>query len=103
MSNQANFGIRRWMKGQMMKRIHGMITCVEFEEFITAYIDGELSQRQLKTFNLHLKVCRECREYLAAYQRTLEMTKSTIDHQETLDPGDVPEDLVKAIFAAKDV
>lgn len=102
MSKQANFGIRRWVKGQMMKRIHGMITCVEFEAFISAYIDGELSQRQLSTFNLHLKMCRECREYLAAYQRTLEITHATVSYREALDPGDVPEDLVKAILAAKD-
>lgn len=102
MPKQAKPGIRRWMKGQMMKRIHGMITCVEFEAFVAAYIDGELSQRQLTTFNLHLKLCRECREYLEAYRRTLEITHATASYTQILDPAAVPEDLVKAILAAKD-
>jgi predicted anti-sigma-YlaC factor YlaD len=101
-SKQPKPGIRRWIKGQMMKRIHGMITCVEFEEFIALYIEGELSQRQLSTFNLHLKMCRECREYLTAYRRTKEIIQASATYSEALDPSAVPEDLVKAILAAKE-
>ena len=103
MSKHVKPSIKRWMKGQMMKRIHGMITCREFEAFVLAYIDGDLTQKQLTIFNLHLKMCRECREYLAAYQRTMELTSATALNTETFDSSEVPEDLVKAILAAKDV
>ena len=101
MSKHVKPSIKRWMKGQMMKRIHGMITCREFEAFVLAYIDGDLTQNQLTIFNLHLKMCRECREYLAAYQCTMELTRATALRTETFDSSEVPEDLVKAILAAK--
>ena len=31
----------RRIKGIMLKRMHGMITCREFEEFVLNYLDGE--------------------------------------------------------------
>ena len=84
----------RWMRGMMLRHMPLMITCRQFEDFILAYLEGDLPNRQQLVFELHLKLCRECRDYLAAYRRTIEISKPV--------PDDVPEGLVKAILAARD-
>ena len=93
--------ILRWMRGMMLRYMPGMITCREFEDFILAYLEGELTQRQRSIFELHLKVCRDCRDYLAAYRRTLELSKRAFDAESEELPEDVPEDLVKAVLDAR--
>ncbi len=91
-----------------MRRIHGamfrlplMITCEAFEDFILAYLEGELTPRQKFVFDMHLKLCRECREYLQAYKAALELARSCGKGEDLL-PGEVPEDLVAAVIAARD-
>lgn len=89
------------VKGIMFKKMHGMITCVEFESFILDYLEGELPEGQRKIFEFHMRICRECREYLAAYQRSIELGQKVFTADDDL-PADVPEDLVKAILDAKE-
>lgn len=74
-----------------------MITCEEFEDFILAYLDNELSNRQRFVFEMHLKVCAECRAYLAEYRRAVYLTE---DQAKDLS-DDVPDDLVAAILEAR--
>ncbi len=57
-------GLKRKIKGRMLKNMHGMITCREFEEFVLRYLDGELPALQATIFEWHLRICRECREHL---------------------------------------
>ncbi len=92
---------------KMMRRIHGllfklplMITCDEFEGFILAYLEDDLPPRQKFVFETHLKVCRECRDYLAAYRTSLELARASY-RDDPAAPDDMPEDLVKAIVAAR--
>ena len=92
---------RRWMKGIVLNIMPMMITCRQFEDFLMAYLDGELLPRQKRVFKIHLKVCRECREYLAAYQRTIEISRQAFGDPDAPLPVDVPDDLVKAILAAR--
>ena len=101
MNNSLVCRMMRWMKAQMMKRMHGMITCREFEDFILRYLDGELSAQQKKVFERHMKLCRECRDYLEAYRRTVEIGQAVFAEPDESVPDDVPEDLVKAILAAR--
>lgn len=101
MTNQGNTGIRRWFKGFMLKRMHRMITCKEFEEFVLGYLDGELTDRQRSLFERHMRICRECREYLAAYQRAIEIGRAVLPSSDDPVPDDVPEDLIKAILDAR--
>ncbi len=101
MTNQGNTGIRRWFKGLMLKRMHRMITCKEFEEFVLGYLDGELTDRQRSLFERHMRICRECREYLAAYQRAIEIGRAVLPSSDDPVPDDVPEDLIKAILDAR--
>lgn len=86
----------------MLKHMPMMITCRQFEDFILAYLEDELPARQKFIFELHIKVCRECRDYIAAYRRTIEISKRAFEEPERPVPDDVPEDLITAILAAKD-
>ena len=95
-------GLMRRLKGAMLKRVHGMITCREFEEFVLRYLDGELPARQVKIFEWHLRICRECREYLAAYKRSMEIGKAVIGQGDDSVPEDVPEDLIRAVLDARE-
>lgn len=79
-----------------------MISCREFEDFILSYLDGELSEKQCKKFEFHMRLCRECRDYLAAYKRSMELNRAMFPRAETI-PEDVPEDLIKAIIESKRV
>lgn len=82
-----------------MAKLPGMIDCEQFETFILAYIDDELPPAQRRVFDLHMKVCPDCRRYIAAYQRTLETLKDvSVEDHETL--PEVPEDLIQAILEA---
>ena len=101
MSRQNTTGIWRWLKGQMLKHVHRMITCKEFEDFVLDYLDDDLPVAQRSVFELHLRLCRECRDYLAAYQRAQELGVATLGPGEDAVPDDVPEDLVKAILDAR--
>jgi len=98
---QHKYNILRWLKGFMLKRMYGMITCKEFEDFILDYLDDELPALQRTRFERHIRVCRECRQYLQAYQRTLEVSRAVFSAPEGLVPDDVPEDLIKAILKAR--
>jgi predicted anti-sigma-YlaC factor YlaD len=100
---QANkTGIWRRLKGTVLKRMHRMITCEEFEGFILDYLDGELSRRQQSVFEWHIRICRECRDYLAAYQRATELGSEVLQAEDESVLQDVPEDLIKAILAARE-
>ena len=101
MTEPRKSGMMRWIKGLMMRRMHGMITCREFEGFIMRYLDGTLPDRQRKLFEWHLRLCRECREYLAAYERTIEAGQAVLGPSDEPVPGDVPEDLIRAILESR--
>ena len=94
-------GLRQLLKSFMMKRIHHMITCKEFEDFVQRHLDGELSDKQRSTFEWHLSLCRECREYLAAYKHAIEITDAVLTPVKSPIPDEVPEDLIKAILEAR--
>ena len=91
----------RLMRGLMLNHMPWMINCRQFEDFILAYLEGELTDKQRFVFELHLKVCRECRDYLAAYRRTVEVSRRAFDAPDAPVPEEVPEDLVKAVLAAR--
>lgn len=94
--------LRRMIKGFMLKHGPAMITCREFEEFILDYLDGTLPAGQRRIFELHMKICRECRDYLAAYKESITLGKAAFEPTETPVPDEVPEDLVRAILDARE-
>jgi anti-sigma factor RsiW len=101
MSKVSRWSLMSWLKSMMFKHMHGMISCREFEDFVQTYVDGGLPERQKIVFERHLRFCRECREYLAAYQRTVEIAQSLQATPYGPVPADVPENLIKAILQAR--
>ncbi len=95
-------GLMRTIKGTMLRSMHGMITCREFEEFVLSSLDGELPARQARIFEWHLRICRECREYLAAYRRTIELGEAVLGPAHEAVPEDLPEDLVRAVLDSRE-
>ena len=92
----------RWIKGMMLRHMPLMVTCEEFESFILAYFEDELSGPQRIVFEFHLKICRECRDYLAAYRRTVELGHAAFSDPSAEVPETIPEDLIKAVLDARD-
>jgi len=98
-------GFRRMLRplrGVMMRYVPFMITCLQFENFIIEYFEGNLPKLQKFEFELHIKTCPECREYLAAYKRAVEVSGKTAQgakHDDEL--PDVPEGLITAILSAR--
>ncbi len=101
MTNRKKTGMMRRVKGAVMKYMHRMITCKEFEDFVLRYLDDELPKQQRAIFELHMRLCRECREYLAAYRRTIDIGREAFKSDDETMLDDVPEDLIKAILEAR--
>jgi anti-sigma factor RsiW len=65
------------------------------------YSTGELAPDTLAQFERHLSRCANCRAYLAQYRATIAISRgASLDERDAADAG-VPEDLVRAILAAR--
>lgn len=93
----------RFIKGKMVRYVPGMITCSEFEQFIDDYLNKELTPRETTVFERHLKLCRECRQYLAAYQNSIALGKAAFAEKsnDLPIPKEIPTDLLQAILEAR--
>jgi len=91
----------RKIKCIMLKNMHGMITCKEFDDFVQSYFDNEISDFKRTRFERHLRICRECSDYLAAYKRTIELGNAVLHSANAPVSDDVPEGLIKAILDAR--
>jgi len=76
-----------------------MLTCRELIDFLMAYLDGELPAAQRADFERHLGVCPPCLNYLETYKETVRLGKACCADDAL--PADVPEELVRAILAAR--
>lgn len=77
------------------------MTCRDVTSFIADYFAGELDPGIRQVFERHLSRCVACTRYLADYQRALALGQRAYDDDEQ--SGDVPDDLVSAILAARAV
>lgn len=48
----------------------GMLACREVTELVTDYVEGRLSWLDRVRFQLHVGMCRHCREYLRQIKTT---------------------------------
>jgi anti-sigma factor RsiW len=78
------------------------VTCREFADFIMDYTSGELPADVGTRFEEHLHICPNCLAYLASYQATVRLGRRAFDCDDEPVPPTVPEELVKAILAARD-
>jgi len=74
------------------------MTCREFIEFLLDYLLGQVDREK---FDAHLAVCPSCVSYLKTYQEAVRMGKEALAHPDEQLPEAPPEDLVKAILAAR--
>lgn len=73
------------------------LTCREFEEFIDDYLEGNLPLiNQIKTY-LHLLICKDCRDYIEAYRKSIQMGKAFFENRNDRVPYEMPEELVSII------
>ncbi|MFN0134560.1 MAG: anti-sigma factor family protein [Phycisphaerae bacterium] len=77
------------------------MTCREVAQFLMDYLDGELPGDSVAVFERHLTACRECRDYLDSYQRTIGASRAVFAESEAPCEEPLPADLVKAILASR--
>ena len=77
------------------------MTCREFIEFLWRYVDNSLPREEREVFDEHLVKCPHCVKYLQSYRETVRIGKTVFANPEDTVPTEVPEDLVKAILAAR--
>lgn len=77
------------------------MTCQEVADFLMDYLNGELPQTQRAVFEEHLGICPDCVAYLRSYEITIKASKSACAHVHDPDANNVPDDLVRAILAAR--
>ena len=77
------------------------ITCREFVEFLIDYLDGDLPEAQRREFDRHLSECVDCGAYMRSYRQAVRMGKEICREDDRGVSGQVPEDFVKAILAAR--
>lgn len=76
------------------------MTCRELADFMADYLSGELPADTRTQFDHHLSICPTCVTYLKDYEAAIRVGKSVLV-SETAIPATVPEDLVKAVLAAR--
>jgi anti-sigma factor RsiW len=76
------------------------ISCRDFVSFLDQYLGGELSPARRAVFERHLAICPDCKAYLDSYMKTTKLSVQALRGSPRL-PEDVPDDLVKAILAAR--
>ena len=93
--------VMRKAKAFMFRSLPMMVSCREFEAFLIDYFEDSLPKRQRLVFDMHLKLCRECREYLIAFKRSIDVSKRVFADLDEPTPAEIPEDLVRAIIDAR--
>ena len=76
------------------------MNCREFVDFLMEYLDGDLDADVRGVFEEHMVECPPCEVYLDTYRGTIRVGKGICEPDGSL-PGEVPEELVQAILAAR--
>jgi predicted anti-sigma-YlaC factor YlaD len=73
-----------------------VINCRQLIEFLSDYLEGNLSAAERRRFEEHLAVCDSCVAYLHTYEVTIRMEKAA-----AIEECEVPEELVRAVVASR--
>jgi anti-sigma factor RsiW len=82
------------------------VTCRELADFLLDYVEGDLDPEIRRSFDRHLSLCPNCVNYVRAYGATASLSRRALRDLDA-DPASraveagVPEDLVRAILAAR--
>lgn len=77
------------------------MTCREFSDFMADYLSADLPPDTRQQFDHHLSLCVNCERYLTSYRETVALGRRAFEDDEAALPVDVPDQLVKAILAAR--
>lgn len=77
------------------------MTCRDLADFIADYLSQTLDADVRARFEDHLARCSNCRQYLANYSTLLDLERDAFGRECDPPPADVPEDLIRAIIAAR--
>ena len=81
------------------------MTCRELADFIDDYREGVLEAEVRARFDRHLSRCPNCVRYLAAYEKTITLGRQAFATEDAdvrpAAAGGAPEDLIRAIMAAR--
>jgi anti-sigma factor RsiW len=75
------------------------MTCRELSDFLADYFEGEIPGPRRAAFEDHLARCPACVRYVEQYREVVRLGRTCAASHEA--PGDVPEELVQAILAAR--
>jgi len=59
------------MKAEMMHLMAGNMSCLEMTDLITEYLDGSMPLFKRIRFQMHVGLCRGCRNYLNQMKLTI--------------------------------
>jgi anti-sigma factor RsiW len=76
------------------------MTCREFADFLDDYLSAGLPPAVLAAFEHHLDLCVNCVTYLEQYRQSIALGRRAFEATGGEVPGDVPEDLIRAILEA---
>lgn len=76
------------------------LRCRDFVELLMAWLDGELEPERDAALRAHVAACPPCERYLESYRRTVALGREACEPDGPL-PEDVPEELVRALLAAR--
>jgi anti-sigma factor RsiW len=77
------------------------MTCRELIDFLMDYHSGTLPAAEKAAFDHHLALCPPCVDYLRTYEETVKLGKGACAEPDGEVPDEVPEELVRAILAAR--
>ena len=77
------------------------MTCRELADFIADYLSNALPRDTRSQFERHLGACSNCVVYLEGYREAVKLGQAAFDNPDAPVPDTVPEELVKAILAAR--
>lgn len=77
------------------------MTCRELIDFLDAYRTRELPPAQAAEFEKHLTLCPSCVTYVNTYEQTIKLGRKAMCDADGPVPHDAPEELIKAILAAR--
>jgi len=76
------------------------VNCRECSEFLADYVSGELDPAVLAIFEHHLKLCPNCVTYVEQYSQTILASRAAFG-DDAIGDEDLPEELIRAILAAR--
>ena len=78
------------------------MTCRELADFLMDYLNEDLPDDVRAAFDRHLALCPNCVAYVKTYRTTIELGRRAFADDEADAGTEVPDELVRAILAARD-